>query len=169
MSQIKEMARESQPDAGLHGDPPAPPRHPAVTNRLRALLDTRGKLVEQLAQVDRELARVRRDAAELACHEAALLRESVGDESFVVAVGDFVRGQAAPPAGVDREDFDRCLGKVLLALRRGGDPLSRTELEVCYQPRSGRIVSIMRRAGEQTGAERQLYRRFDLGRPAGAS
>jgi hypothetical protein len=120
-----------------------------------------------MQQVDRQIELLRDEASDSARREAQRLRESPGDRSFTLVVGDFLRGAAEPPADLEREDLERCVGKVVVALRRQGEPLSATELEVRYQPRSGRVVAIGRRAADGTG-DRQLYRRFDAGEPGAA-
>jgi hypothetical protein len=164
MSQIKEMPRESQPDAALRDAAPLASRHAELLARLRELLDERGRLQESLANVDREIDRVRHESAEIARGEAERLRESGEDCTFTVAVEQFVQGNAEPPAEVDRDDFARCARKVVLALRRHGDAPPNTEVQVRFQPRSGRVVAIGLKLGEDA-TERQLYRRFDLGMP----
>jgi hypothetical protein len=163
MSQSKEWARESQPDGERHDDATVASQHDLLSLRFRALLDERARLLEQLGQVDREIDRVRVEAADETRRVAEQLRESPGDRSCTVLVRDFVRGAAEPPADVDRDDFERCLGKVVLALRRRGDSLARTAVQVRYQARSGRVVAIELHVGDLDGTERQLYRRFDLG------
>ena len=164
MSQSKEMTRESQPDGPRDGVQGEPARHEVLSRRLRSLLDERAHLVEQVMRVDREIDRVRRDAAESARLAAERVRESGDDETFTVALCDFVRGAAEPPGVVDREDFERCLGKVVVELRRAGDSLARSEVQVRYQPHTGRVVAIALRQDADAG-ERSVYRRFDLGAP----
>ncbi|MEW6270546.1 MAG: hypothetical protein AB1689_14760 [Thermodesulfobacteriota bacterium] len=120
---------------------------------------------DSLLSVDREIDRVRHEAAEAARLEAERLRESGDDRTFTVAAEELVRGSAEPPAEVDREDFVRCARTVVRALRRRGDPLAGTEVHVRFQPRSGRVVAIGVKAGDDA-CERQIYRRFDLAGPA---
>lgn len=166
MSQSKEMTRESQPDAGSEEGVVERSRHDVLSRRLRSLLDERAHLTEQVMRVDREIDRLRHDAAESARVAAERVRESADDESFTIALRDFVRGAAEPPVAVDREDFERCLGRVVLALRRGGESLARSEAQVRYQPRTGRVVAIAL-CKEASAGERQVYRRFDLGTSVG--
>jgi hypothetical protein len=167
MSQSKEITRESEPDAALGGRPRGVAQPSLLVARLRALLEERGRLQEQLQHVDRQIELLRDEASEDARREAARLRESPDDRSFTIVVGDFLSGAAEPPADVEREDLERCLGKVVVALRRGGDALSATELHVRYQPRSGRVVAIGRKLAADE-CERQLYRRFDVDAPGAA-
>ncbi len=164
MSQSKEMTRDSQPDARRDGALREPTRHEVLSLRLRALLDERAQLLEQVMRVDREIDRLRRDAADDARAAAERLRESADDGSFTVALRDFVRGAVEPPDAVDREDFERCLGRVVLALRRSGDGLGRSEVQVRYQAKTGRVVAIALCEDAASG-ERPIYRRFDLGVP----
>jgi len=163
MSQSKEMTRESQPDAGRHDAVVERSRHDILSRRLRSLLDERAHLLEQVMRVDREIDRLRHDAAEIARVAAECLRESADDESFTIALRDFVHGTAEPPGAVDRDDFERCLGRVVLALRRSGESLAHSEAQVRYQPRTGRVVAIGLR--QEAAGERPVYRRFDLGGP----
>jgi hypothetical protein len=166
MSQSKETPRESQPDGAPDDDVTASTQHDVLSLRFRALLEERSRLAEQIIQIDREIDRVRAAAAEEAQRQAELLRDSVDDRSCVVLLRDFVRGTAEPPVEVDRDDFERCLGKVVLALRRRGDSLARTQVQVRYQARTGRVVAIELHVDDESGRERQLYRRFDLGTAA---
>jgi len=165
MSQSKEMTRESQPDGTRDGDVPDGVRHEVLSKRLRVLLDERDRLLEQIAQVDREIDRVRGEASEGARRAAERLRDSPDDRTFTVSVHDFVRGAAEPPVEVDRDDLECCLGKVVVALRRRGDSLSRTQVQVRFQAGSGRIVAIALHVDDDVTGDRQLYRRFDLGTP----
>jgi len=164
MSQINHRTREPEPD-GERRRGPAPPG--LLVARLRSLLEERCRLEEQLQQVDRQIELLRDEASDSARRAAALLRESPDDRSFTVRIGDFVSGAAEPPSGLDREDYERCLGRVVLALERQGDSPSEVEVLVRYQPRSGRVVSIGLPCAEE-GGERQLYRRFDVGAPGAA-
>jgi hypothetical protein len=77
-----------------------------------------------------------------------------------------VRGTAEPPDAVDRDDFEQCLGKVVLALRRSGERIAGASVQVRYQPSTGRVVSIILERDGGAAAERPLYRRFDLGTSA---
>jgi len=163
MSQSKEMARESQPDGARDDDVTVAPPHDVLSLRLRTLLDERARLLEQILHVDCEIDRVRAEASDEARRQAEQLRDSADDRTCTVLVRDFVRGAAEPPPEVDRDDFERCLGKVVLALRRRGDSLARTQVQVRYQARTGRVVAIELQVGDDAGGERQLYRRFDLG------
>jgi hypothetical protein len=164
MSQSKETSWESEPDGARDGGTADPLRHDVLSSRLRSLLDVRAQLLEQVMRVDREIDRVRRDAAESARLAAERIRNAAADGTFTVALRDFVRGAADPPEVVDRADFERCLGRVVLALRRDGDSLARTEAQVRYHAHSGRVVAIGLRQDAARG-ERPVYRRFDLGSP----
>jgi hypothetical protein len=161
MSQSKEMAWESPPHGDPREDATEPSQRDLLTLRLHALLEQRARLVDELEQVDREIDRVRAEARDQACRDAERLLGSPDDRSCVIGLLDFVRGVTEPPADADRNDFERCLGKVVLALRRRGDSLSRAQVQVRYQARTGRVVAIALQADD--GPERQLYRRFDLG------
>lgn len=163
MSQSKEMTWESLPDREPREDATEPSWHDDLSLRLCTLLERRARLAEQLDEVDREIDRVRADAAEQVRHQVAQQLDQE-DRTCVVSVREFVRGAAEPPLEVDRGDFERCLGKVVLALRRRGDSLARAEVEVRYQARTGRVIAIALTAAD--GVERQLYRRFDLGAAA---
>jgi hypothetical protein len=164
MSQSKEMTRDSQPDARRDAPLREPTRHEVLSLRLRSLLDERAQLLDQVMRVDREIDRLRRDAADDARQAAERLRESADDESFTVALRDFVRGAVEPPDVVDREDFERCVGRVVVALRRSGDALGRSKVQVRYHPLTGRVVAIALCEDASSG-ERPVYRRFDLGVP----
>lgn len=163
MSQSKETARESQPDATSADDPTAVPRRGTLLVQLRNLLDERARLLEQLAKVDREIDRVRAEASDDARREAERLRDSPDDRTCIVQLQEFVRGAVDPPDGVDRDDFESCVGKVVLALRRRGESLARKQVQVRFQADSGRVVAIALRVGEGVSGEQQLYRRFELG------
>ena len=165
MSQSKEMARESQPDEAPDAEAASAGRHEVLSMRLRALLVERDRLLEEMVRVDGEIDRVRGEASEGARRAAERLRGSPDDRTFTVLLHDFVAGLANPPAEVDRDDFERCLGKVVFSLRRAGDSLARTQVQVRFQARSGRVVAIALHVADDATGERQLYRRFDLGTP----
>src|SRR4051812_4865355 len=118
MSQSKETTRESQPDAAHDDDVTASTQHDLLSLRFRGLLEERTRLVEQINKVDREIDRVRAAASDEARRRAEQLRDATDDRCCIVPLRDFVRGAAEPPTEVDRDDFERCLGKVVLALRR---------------------------------------------------
>lgn len=162
MSQIKEKTRESEPDAVPDEGPRGVAQRAALLSRLRSLLDERTRLLEHLEHVDRQIERLRDEASDEARREAACLSESPDDRSFSIAVGDFLAGAVEPPADVEREDFARCLDKVVRALHRRGESLATAVVLVRYRPRSGRVVAIaLRTAGDE--GERRVYRRFALG------
>jgi hypothetical protein len=156
MSQSKAITRESLPDGVLRSGPSTRSRHDDLSAKLRVLLDQRARIVEQLALIDSDLDRVRAEAADGARREASL------EETFSLPVREFVRGTAEPPDEVDRDDFERCLGKVVLALRRSGERLGGATVQVRYQPSTGRVVSITLERPEGPSDSRPLYRRFDL-------
>lgn len=161
MSQSKVNTRESGHDAMLRGGLSETPRSDTLSARLRVLLDERARLVEQLALVDLDLDLVRAEAAGGARRSGDVAQAVFAEESsFVVAAHEFAGGASEPPEEVDREDFERCVGKVILALRRNGDRLAGATLRVRYQTGSGRVSSVvLSRNGD--GAEREVYRRTD--------
>ena len=163
MSQSKAITRESRSDGVLRNGHSTRSRHDELSAKLRTLLDERARVVEQLALIDCDLDRVRAEAADGARRAAEALRESALEQAFSLPVREFVRGTAEAPDGVDREDFERCLGKVVLALRRGGERLGGATVQVRYQPSTGRVVSITLERNDGDGDARPLYRRFDLG------
>lgn len=162
MSQSKAITRESLPDGVLRSGPSTRSRHDDLSAKLRVLLDQRARIVEQLALIDSDLDRVRAEAADGARRAAEALREASLEETFSLPVREFVRGTAEPPDEVDRDDFERCLGKVVLALRRSGERLGGLTVQVRYQPSTGRVVSITLERPEGPNDARPLYRRFDL-------
>ncbi|HEY8518030.1 MAG TPA: hypothetical protein VIS07_21160 [Candidatus Binatia bacterium] len=111
--------------------------------------------------VDREIDRVRRDAVEAARVEAEQLRHAGEDRIFTVGAETLLQGRAEPPAEVDREDFARCARKVARALRSRGESLTGTVVKVRFEARSGRVVAVGVKSGDDA-SERQIYRRFDL-------
>ena len=69
--------------------------------------------------------------------------------------------EATPPDEVDRDDVERCVGKVIVALRRNGDRLAGATLQVRYHVGTGRVLSIVLRRDDDAAAEREVYRRSD--------
>ncbi|MBM4245311.1 MAG: hypothetical protein FJ148_16110 [Deltaproteobacteria bacterium] len=162
MSQSKEITRESRHDGGQRSGLSGTSRHDALSARLRILLDERARLVEQLALVDLDLDLVRTEAAEGARCSRDVATTALADEgSFEVSAHEFVRGAAEPPGEVDRDDFEQCLGKVILALRRNGDRLAGATLQVRYHVGAGCVLSIWLRRADGIGAGREVYRRAD--------
>jgi hypothetical protein len=166
MSQSKASTRESRPDGVLRSGHSTRLRHDDLSAKIRTLLDDRARVVEQLALIDRDLDRVRAEATDGALRAAAALRDSAAEQTFSLPVREFVRGTAEPPDAVDRDDFEQCLGKVVLALRRSGERIAGASVQVRYQPSTGRVVSIILERDGGAAAERPLYRRFDLGTSA---
>jgi hypothetical protein len=129
---------------------------------LRILLDERARLVEQLELIDLDVDRVRAEAAEGSRGSGAAPTARKADEaSFEVSAREFVRGAVEPPEEVDRDDFEHCVGKVVLALRRNGDRLAGATLQVRYHLVSGRVLTILLRRDDDPSAEREVYRRGD--------
>jgi hypothetical protein len=160
MSQSKEITRESAPDKGLRNSVPGTSRQDALSARLRILLDERARLVEQLELIDLDVDRVRVEAAESSCGSSAAQSAPRADEaSFEVTAREFVRGATEPPDEVDRDDFEHCVGKVVLALRRNGDRLAGATLQVRYHIGSGRVLAIVLRREDDPSQEREVYRR----------
>jgi len=162
MSQSKEITRESRHDEVLRSSVSETSRLDALSARLRVLLGERARLVEQLALVDLDLDLVRTEAAEGArCSREGATTVRADEASFEVSAHEFVRGTAEPPDEVDRDDFEQCLGKVILALRRNGDRLAGATLQVRYHVGAGRVLSIWLRRADSAGAGREVYRRTD--------
>lgn len=161
MSQSKESTRESRHDGVLRSGVPVSSRHDALSAKLRVLLDERARLVEQLALIDLDLDHVRAEAADGACRSGDAAAPSFTDEgSFEVSAREFVRGAVEPPDEVDRDDFEHCVGKVILSLRRNGDRLAGATLQLRYHLGTGRVVCILLRRDDDA-AEREVYRRSD--------
>lgn len=161
MSQSKEITRESPADGVLRSSVPGTSRHDALSAKLRVLLDERARVVEQLALIDLDLEQVRAEAADGARRSGDVAPPTFTDEGvFEVSAREFVRGAAEPPDEVDRDDFEHCVGKVILALRRNGDRLAGATLRVRYHVGTGRVVSIVLRHDDDA-AEREVYRRSD--------
>lgn len=162
MSQSKEITRESAPDRGPRNSVPGTSRQDALSARLRILLDERARLVEQLALIDLDVDLVRAEAAEGARASCdALPLQKTDEASFEMAAREFVRGAVEPPDEVDRDDFEHCVGKVVLALRRNGDRLAGATLQVRYHIGSGRVLTIVLRRDDEPSAQREVYRRSD--------
>lgn len=160
MSQSKEITRESGRGTARRSSLPETSRRESLSARLRILLDERARLVEQLALIDLDVDRVRAEAADGARrsgdHDAA---PDGSEASFAVAAREFVRGTAEPPDVVDRDDYEACVGKVVLALRRGGEPLAGATLQVRYHLGTGCVTSIVLRRDDAPDAGREVYRR----------
>lgn len=162
MSQSKEITRESRHDGVPRGSVSATSRHDALSAKLRVLLDERARLVEQLALIDLDLDLVRAEAADGACRSGDVAAPVFTDDaSFEVSAREFVRGAAEPPEEVDRDDFEHCVGKVILSLRRNGDRLAGATLQVRYHVGSGRVIAIVLRRDDDPDAVREVYRRTD--------
>ena len=167
MSQSKEITRESRCNGGLGSAVSETSRHDALSAKLRVLLDERARLVEQLALVDLDLERVRVEAAQGTCRPGdAVARGGRDEASFEVSAHEFVRGAAEPPEEVDRDDFEHCIGRVILSLRRNGDRLAGATLLVRYHVVSGSVVAIFLRRDDAPEPEREVYRRSEVVRSA---
>ena len=161
MSQSKEITRESRHDGELRSRVSGTSRHDALSAKLRVLLDERARVVEQLALIDLDLDQVRAEAADGACRSGDVAAPPfTGEGSFEVSAREFVRGASEPPDEVDRDDFESCVGKVILSLRRNGDRLAGATLQVRYHLGTGRVVCILLHR-EDDAAEREVYRRSD--------
>lgn len=123
--------------------------------------------MEQLALIDLDVDRVRAEAAAGAQRSGdAAAPIAPDEETFTVSARDFVRGAVEAPEAVDRDDFEGCVGKVVLALRRGGERLAGATLHVRYHLGTGSVTSItLQRAGE-SDAVREVYRRTAADRSA---
>jgi hypothetical protein len=162
MSQSKEITRESRHDGVLRSSVSGTSRHDALSAKLRVLLDERARLVEQLALIDLDLDHVRAAAADGACRSGDVAAPSLAEvATFAVSAREFVRGAVEPPEDVDRDDFEHCVGKVILSLRRSDDRLTAATLQVRYHLGTGRIVSIVLRRDDDRAKEREVYRRTD--------
>ena len=161
MSQSKEITRESRHDGELRGSVSGTSRHDALSAKLRVLLDERARLVEQLALIDLDVDQVRAEAAHGAGRQGVVAIGSADEASFEVTAREFVRGAVEPPDEVDRDDVERCVGKVIVALRRNGDRLAGATLQVRYHVGTGRVLSIVLRRDDDAAAEREVYRRSD--------
>ncbi len=85
------------------------------------------------------------------------------DESrwFPIRGDQLVAGGFVAPAGLDQEDLNRRVGRILVDERRHGQPVDGLELLVAFQPAGGRVLSVRtRRAGEP-----DWVRRFEAGVP----
>ncbi|MBY0277301.1 hypothetical protein K2Z84_18375 [Candidatus Binatia bacterium] len=125
--------------------------------------------MEQLALIDLDVDRVRAEAAAGAQRSgAAAARIDREEATFSVSARDFVRGAVEAPEAIDLDDYERCVGKVVLALRRGGERLAGATLQVRYHAGTGCVTSItLQRAGE-VGTGSEVYRREDAGHSATA-
>lgn len=122
-------------------------------------------MVEQLALIDLDVDRVRAEAAEGARRTGdAVSPPDPAQDTFVVPAREFVRGAAEPPETVDREDYEGCVGKVVLALRRDGERLAGAALHVRYHVGTGRVTSIVLQREDEVG--REVYRRANASLPA---
>lgn len=142
MSQIKDTAR------GIPTGPTDTLRQSAgisIDGQISGLLARRGRLLEELASVDRKLAELRETAAG---HAKKASRAS-GARWFPVRGEQLAAGGFALPPGLDRDDLNRRLAKILVEEKRRGRPLDGLELLVAFAPEGGRILSVRsRRPGD---------------------
>jgi len=148
MSQIKDTARS------LRTTPPRAHRQSgprAIDGQISGLLTRRNALVEELAAVDRKLQELSAAAArrgEASDHARASRWLPLRGEELLP--GGFV----APP-GLDAEDLNRRLAKILIDERRQGRPVDGLELLVAFRPVGGRVLSVRtRRSGESDWVRR---------------
>ena len=111
--------------------------------------------------IDLDVDQVRAEAAHGAGRQGVVAIGSADEASFEVTAREFVRGAVEPPDEVDRDDVERCVGKVIVALRRNGDRLAGASLQVRYHVGTGRVLSIVLRRDDDAAAEREVYRRSD--------
>jgi hypothetical protein len=161
MPQIKDGSAEAASADSREIDVNGDGRRLQMVRRLNALLEVRGRLTKELADVDRQLALLRREAASDGLSRDDGTAAAGTEVSFPIRAEEAVRRSFRPPQGVDADDLDQCLSKVINALRERDELIGSTELLVRFRSNSGRIVAIESRlAGERTW-ERRLYRRFD--------
>ncbi len=87
-------------------------------------------------------------------------RSAAGDRDsrwFPIRGDQLVAGGFAVPQGLDRDDLNRRLAKILVDERRHGRPLDGLELLVAFRSTGGRILSVQsRRSGDA-----EWVRRFE--------
>lgn len=156
MSQIKDTAR------GLFSGRSGtlrPVGAGAIDGQISGLLARRARLAKELVEIDRKLVEL----------QSAAGRKATGDPAdpaprwFPIRGEQLLAGAFAPPEGLDRDDLNRRLGKVLLDEQREGRPVDGLEILVGFLPPKGRVLSVRtRRPGEADWAQR--FEAFGKGR-----
>ena len=159
MSQIKNVTTEMMLNEGAAET--GEPWQTHMVARLHQLLAERDRAARGLFEIDRAIEELRREASEANAWQERLRADPGYVGTFAVQGEDLALRRLSPPDGIDERDLAECFARIMIAMRRRGEPLKETEFLVQFEPQSGRVVAISaRRLGEHEW-HRALYRRFN--------